>query len=258
MSLKPLILVSNDDGIHAPGIKALVEVAREFGEVFVVAPHVERSASSQAITIAMPLRMEELHKGVYAIEGMPADCVMMALQQILPRRPTWVLSGINRGGNLGTDVLYSGTVGAAMEGFISGCRAMAVSVEGRGVLHYDTAAQIVRLLLQNEDKLEIAVDGVLNINVPNRPFSDIKGIEVATLGRRIYAQQMQVGMDPRGRQYFWIGGGGRTHEDIPGSDCVLVEQGYATISVLKPDLMHGPATEKLRESLPSIFKSADS
>lgn len=253
MALQPLFLISNDDGVHAPGIRALANVARGFGDVFVAAPHVERSASSQAITIAMPLRMEELHAGVYAIEGTPADCVMMALQQILPRRPSWVLSGINRGGNLGTDTLYSGTVGAAMEGFITGCRAMAVSVEGREPLHYDTAAQVVKILLENEDKLDVALDGVLNVNVPNRPFRDIKGIEVASLGRRVYAQQMQVGMDPRGRQYFWIGGGGRTHEDIAGSDCVLLEQGYVTISVLKPDLLHPEATERLRQSLPKMI-----
>lgn len=254
MTLAPLFLLSNDDGVHAPGLRVLAEEMKKHGEVYVAAPHVERSAFSHAITIAQPLRKEELRKGVFAVEGTPADSVMLALQQIIPRMPSWVISGINRGANLGTDTIYSGTVGAAMEGFISGCRSIAVSVEGYEPLNYETAARIVSMLIAKQDKLDvIAKQGVLNINVPNLPFDKIAGIEVATLGRRVYEQQMQMGMDPRGRPYFWIGGGGRTHEDLPGSDCVLVDQGFATISVLKPDLLHREATAQLKELLPSIL-----
>lgn len=255
-SQKPLFLLCNDDGVHAPGIRVLAEAIAPLGEVVVVAPHVERSASSHAISIHSPLRVEQLSKNFYAVEGTPADCIMLACRRLLHRKPSWIISGINRGANLGIDTLYSGTVHAAMEGALHGYRAMAVSTHGRGMLKYDAAGQIVRMLLEREDLL--AVDGrfTINVNVPNLDFSELKGIRVAGLGRRIYEDEMVEGIDPRGRPYYWIGAGGEMFEDIPDSDCCLVDQGYATVSVLKPSLLDERANDQLRQVLPDAFAGA--
>lgn len=247
MSSRPSFLVSNDDGVHAPGLKALAEMLKSFGDVTIVAPHVERSATSHAITIALPLRVERIHDNTYAVEGSPADCVMVAFWKILKRPPDWVITGINRGGNLGIDTLYSGTVGAAMEGALHGVRAIAVSSQGERPLRYDTAAAVTRTLIEHEAKWSAAIKGkVLNVNVPSVPLNELKGLAFTSLGRRVYDQNLVEGVDPRGRAYFWIGGGGDSHMDIEGSDCNLFDEGYATASVLKPELFDESATSALK------------
>lgn len=250
MSTRPLFLLTNDDGVHAPGIRALAEAIRPLGDVVIVAPHVERSAMSHAMTISQPLRMEKLSADTYAVEGLPVDCVLLACRKILSRKPSWVLSGINRGGNLGIDVITSGTVGAALEGSLLGYKSMAISTEGRGLLDYSAAQSVVVKLLKNEHISHIAEKNVINVNVPNGPYTDVKGIKVTTLGRRIYDEDMYEGQDPRGRAYFWVGGGGKLHEDIPDSDCVLLDQGFATVSVLRTDYYDEAATAQLKAKLP--------
>lgn len=260
MSGKPLFLLSNDDGVHAPGIRALADAVRALGEVVVVAPHVERSASSHAITIAQPLRVEHLHEGVYAVEGMPADCIMLACRKILSRRPNWIISGINRGGNLGVDTLYSGTVHAAMEGAMHGCRAMAVSCQGRSdkrnEFRYETAGKVVQLLLADDSWLRhVPPEAVINVNVPSLAFEDLKGIRIAGLGRRVYEDELVEGIDPRGRPYYWIGAGGEMFEDIPGSDCLLIDQGFVTVSILRPSLLDERSNRELEGVIPSLFAS---
>lgn len=255
MSSRPLFLVSNDDGVHAPGLKALATMLRELGDVVIVAPHVERSAVSHAITIAQPLRLERIAENTYAVEGTPADCMMIAFWKVLKRRPDWVVSGINRGGNLGIDTLYSGTVGAAMEGALHGVRTIAVSCQGERPLKYETAAYVTRRLIENEAQWSEVIKGrVLNVNVPSIDISALKGLAFSRLGRRIYDQNLVEGVDPRGRPYFWIGGGGDSHMDIEGSDCNLFDEGYATASVLKPELFDETTTNALRQKFSAELK----
>lgn len=259
MPHRPLFLVSNDDGVHGPGVRTLANAVRDLGDVVIVAPHVERSASSHAISIHLPLRIEQVEPNIYAVEGTPADCVMLAIRKLLRRKPNWVLSGINRGANLGVDTIYSGTVAAAMEGTLHNIPSIAVSTFGkaREHLHYESAAKVVRMLLERPEILgDVTRSSLVNLNVPNLPFEKIKGIAVASLGRRIYEDEMQEGVDPRGRAYYWIGAGGEMFEDIPNSDCVMIDQGYVTASVLRPSFLdeHGNAT--LQSKLAGVFDQA--
>ncbi|MCX6126055.1 MAG: 5'/3'-nucleotidase SurE [Proteobacteria bacterium] len=257
MTERPLFLLSNDDGVHAPGLRELARAVRGIGDVVIVAPHVERSASSHALSIHLPLRFEEIEPGVFAVEGTPADCIMMACRKLLRRKPNWVLSGINRGANLGIDTMYSGTVAAAMEGVIHGIPGIAVSCYGRAreQLHYETASRVVLMLLERQELFaDLTRAALLNVNVPNLPWSRIKGVRVSGLGKRIYEEEMQEGTDPRGRAYFWIGAGGEMFADIPNSDCLLIDQGYVTVSVLRPSLLDEQGNAQLEGKLAGQFE----
>jgi 5'-nucleotidase len=256
---KPLFLLSNDDGVHAPGIRALKMAVEGFADVVVCAPHVERSGSGHGISLTAPLRMERIESNVYAVEGTPTDCVMFALAKLLDRKPDWVLSGINRGSNIGQDTLYSGTVAAAMEGCVAGIPAMAVSLQARRAFEltdYLDAVKVVRVLFDNMALLEPARTGVLNVNIPHLPVASIKGFRTAALGRRIYEGAIVSSVDPRGRPYYWIGGGGEEFVDIPGSDCNLLAEDYVTLSVLKPDHVHQAANDALRQNLGQALDEA--
>jgi 5'-nucleotidase len=203
--------------------------------------------------------MERLGPNVYAVEGTPTDCVLFALNKLVPRKPDWVLSGINRGSNIGQDTLYSGTVAAAMEGAIHGIPAAAFSFSGRRALelsHYAEAGKVVRMLFQQEDLIIPKEPGVLNVNIPDLPLPKIRGFRVAELGRRVYDAQIVEGVDPRGRPYFWIGGGGEGFADLPGSDCKLLAEGYVTLSVLRPEHVHAAAHARLRSTLESRLDGA--
>ena len=250
MSTKPLFLLSNDDGVYAPGLRALAKELREIADVIVVAPTEEKSATSQSITITKPIRLHELEEQVYAVEGTPADCVMLAMQNLLQRRPDWVVSGINHGGNLGTDILYSGTVGAALEGALNGCRAMAVSLEGveRTPHYYESAAKVARHLLVNQEKINCQEMEVVNVNIPNIEPSLLKGIRAARVGKRIYESKMWEREDPRGKPYYWIGGSNFGHEKIPETDLVILNEGYVTLSKLHADYYNHESTERLSQS----------
>lgn len=259
MTQKPLFLISNDDGVHAPGVRELASSVQGFGDVVIVAPHVERSATSHAISIHVPLRVEEIEPGVYAVEGTPADCIMVACRKLLRRKPNWVLSGINRGANLGIDTIYSGTVAAAMEGTLHGIPSMAVSCFGkaREKLHYETAGRVVKLLLEHQDHFQdITATSLLNINVPNLPFESIKGIRITGMGRRVYDEEMQEGTDPRGRAYYWIGAGGEMFADIENSDCVAIDQGFVTVSVLRPSLLDEHGNARLETKLAGVLEGS--
>lgn len=252
MTERPLFLITNDDGVHARGILALAEMAQELGEVFVVAPNVEKSASSHSISIANPLKVEHLEGNTYAVTGSPADCVILALSKIMPRKPDWVLSGINRGPNLGNDTLYSGTVGAALEGCLRGVRGMAISSFGGGSkLRYDTASNVLKFMLKNEHLLTPMGNGILNINVPSVPFEDIKGIAFTSLSRRLIGGEVHQVLDPRKKPYYWLGSVTEVYEDIEGSDFSLITKGYVTVSVLKPTLLDEEATASLKANFPS-------
>jgi 5'-nucleotidase len=250
--MRPLYLLCNDDGVHAPGIRALAEAVDPIAEWVIVAPHVERSGSGQAISLVQPLRFETLSPNIHAVEGTPADCVMFAVCRHLTRRPAMVLSGINRGSNIGQDTLYSGTVAAAMEACLHGIPAIALSLQGRSataLTDYADAVKVVRLLLKHPELLAPAGRGVLNVNIPARPFNDMAGFAVATLGRRRYDNQIDDRVDPRGRRYFWIGGGGDDVETIPGSDCTLLNDGYVTLTTLTPDRIDATANQALAAGL---------
>lgn len=248
---RPLILVSNDDGVHAPGIHALAQAVQDFAEVVVVAPHVEQSATSQSITIKIPLRCQQISESVYGLEGTPADCVLFGINQILKRTPDFVLSGINRGANLGSDTLYSGTVGAALEGALKGVKSMAISCHGHhtSVMHYDSAARIARYIVEHEDVFFLESNSLINVNVPNLPINEIRGIQPALLGKRIYDPKFVEGTDPRGSKYYWTGGSNGEYEDIPGSDCEIVHRKFVSVTALRASLFDEQGHERLRKQL---------
>src|SRR5512143_178531 len=199
--LDPLILLTNDDGVHAPGIRALAQVLGGLGEVWLVAPDREASASGQSLTLKHPLRAERIEPNVVAVDGTPADCVNLAIVKLLPRRPALVASGINRGGNLGDDVFYSGTVGGAREGTFFGVPSIAISLAARADFDYAPAAGVARTIASLVIERGLPERTLLNVNVPQgRPT----GIAVTVQGRRTHEGTILEGLDPRARTYYWI------------------------------------------------------
>ncbi|MDH5493764.1 MAG: 5'/3'-nucleotidase SurE [Myxococcales bacterium] len=243
MAERPLILISNDDGHHAPGIRALRRALMEIAEVVTVAPEREQSAKSHAISLAAPLRHREIEPGLHAIDGTPVDCVYVALfrEGLLHRRPDLVLSGINHGPNLGDDIFYSGTVAAAREGAMRGIDAIALSSMARAD-EMDAMARIARDLSERVLELQRSAEPLrggqpllLNVNFPVGP---VVGVRVTRLGRRHYADRVDEREDPRGRPYFWIGGpGGARHEPDEGSDTDAVDAGHVSITPLSIESM---------------------
>jgi 5'-nucleotidase len=240
----PLLLVTNDDGIGAPGLQALAAALEDVGEVWVLAPDAERSAVSQAISIYRPLRLHEMRPRQYVLDGTPVDCVYVALHAVLPRRPTVVVTGVNPGPNLGTDVIYSGTVAAAREGALRGVHGIAVSLYDSG--NNDHAARVVVDLVARVAKLPSVPTLLLNVNVPDAP---LKGSRVTTLGRRLYQDEVDRRVDPRGRSYYWIGGPGVHMEHVGGSDVEAVQQGYVSVTPLELDLTDHAGVDRVRDLL---------
>ncbi len=232
--MKPLILVSNDDGIEAPGIRALAEALSDLGEVVVVAPDRERSATSHAISLDRPLRAREDEPGWWAIDGTPADCVYLALLHLLPRRPALVASGINRGYNLGSDFFYSGTVAAAVEGAVRGVPAFAISLERGAREGLAGAARFAHALAHAVLAKGLPQKTLLNVNVPNRPR--LQGYRWTRLGQRVYRDQVEVRTDLRGQRYFWIGGPEQEAEDASDADGTAVREGFVSVTPLDLDL----------------------
>ncbi len=235
------ILISNDDGYQAPGIVALYEALKELAEVEVVAPEHNNSAKSNALTLHSPLYVHTAPNGFRYVNGTPADCVHIALTGLLGYRPDLVVSGINNGANMGDDTIYSGTVGAAMEGYLFGIPAIAFSQTEKGWAHLDAAAgkaaQLVAQLLPSLDEAaQRSEPWLLNVNIPNRPLQDILGFKVARLGRRHAAEQVIAQANPRGDTMYWIGSAGPAKDDAEGTDFHATAQGYATITPLQVDL----------------------
>ncbi len=221
MSERPRILVSNDDGYQSEGIRALAAAMEELGEVWVVAPEVEQSASSHAISIHRPLRLREVRSRWFAVDGTPTDCSWLGIHHVLKgRRPAIAVSGINHGPNLSDDVTYSGTVAAAMEAAIMGVPAIAVSLAGWGLQDFGPAARFARSLVAAALARDLPARLLLNVNVP--PGVEPDGYVITRLGRHSYGSDVVEKKDPRGRPYYWIGGNEYQHEDIPGSDCNVV------------------------------------
>lgn len=230
-----LILVTNDDGVHSPGILALAEQLAPLGEVVVVAPDRERSAVSHSLTLHAPLRADELSPGFFAVDGTPTDCVNLAIHGLLGRKPDLVVSGINRGGNMGDDITYSGTVAAAMEATLMGVPALALSLEAERFLIEDfaVAATVAVDLARRVLVSGLPAETFLNINVP-RGFP--LGMRLTRQGKRRFSDQIEKKSDPRGRSYYWLGAGQATFEHLEGTDFYAVNQGYVSITPLHLDL----------------------
>lgn len=229
------ILLSNDDGVSAPGIQILAAALREFAEVQVVAPDRNRSGSSNALTLESPLRTLTLPNGDIAVQqGTPTDCVYLGVNALMQPAPEIVVSGINAGPNLGDDVIYSGTVAAAMEGRHLGLPALAVSLNGHQ--HYATAAVVTSRLLRALQQEPLRTGKILNINVPDLPLAEIKGIRVTRCGSRHPADKVFSQQDPRGQTLYWIGPPGAQCDAGPDTDFAAVEQGYVSVTPLQVDL----------------------
>ncbi|OFX23404.1 MAG: 5'/3'-nucleotidase SurE [Anaeromyxobacter sp. RBG_16_69_14] len=238
------LLLSNDDGVHAPGLAALA-AAFPNDEVWIVAPDREQSASSHSISLHRPLRIVEVGPRRFSVDGTPTDAVYMALNLLLrERRPDLVISGVNHGPNLGNDVLYSGTVAAAMEGAILGCHAIAVSLASIPPHAFEHAAAFAAALGRHIVRSPPPAPVLLNVNVPPGP---VKGYRFARLGHRTYGNEVIENRDPRGRKYYWIGGEGAVNEDIPHSDCNCVFQdGLVSVTPLHLDWSHDALLSQMK------------
>ena len=239
-------LISNDDGITARGIRILSEWMRQLGEVTIVAPDQNRSGASNSLTLSAPVRIREIEAETYRVTGTPTDCVHIALTGLLDRDPDMVVSGINAGANLGDDVIYSGTVAAAMEGRFLGLPAIAVSlVFDEKPTHYESAAQAVVLVVERLRQDPLPADTILNINVPDLPWQEIRGFEVTRLGHRHRAEPTVRMLDPRGEPMYWIGAAGAEQDAGPGTDFNAVHRGYVSITPIHVDLTRYQALEQV-------------
>lgn len=228
------ILVSNDDGITAPGIIALSDALQEFANVLTVAPDRNCSAASNSLTLTNPLRINNLGSGYISVNGTPSDCVHLAIRELCDVEPNIVVSGINAGANMGDDTLYSGTVAAAMEGRFLGLPAVAVSLVGSQ--HYQSAAKYAAKIVKSLLSHPLERNQILNVNVPDLPFDEIKGIKVTRLGARHKAEGMIKTQDPAGRDIYWLGPVGEEQDAGEGTDFGAIAQGYVSITPLTVDL----------------------
>ena len=239
------ILLSNDDGYQARGLNALYDALRDFAEVDVVAPEHNNSAKSNALTLNSPLYVSEAPNGFRYVNGTPADCVHIALTGLLQYRPDLVISGINNGANMGDDTIYSGTVGAAMEGYLFGIPALAISQVEKGWREIDAAALAARNLIalitgHGLQGLQGRMPGtepwLLNVNIPNLPLDQLKPMKICRLGRRHSAEKVIMQMNPRGETMYWIGGAGAAKDEAEGTDFHASHEGHVTVTPLKVDL----------------------
>ena len=241
------VLISNDDGVDAPGIQILAEHMAALGRVSVVAPDRDRSAASNSLTLAQPIRVTTLAPDRYRVAGTPTDCVHLALAGLLDSEPAIVVSGINNSANLGDDVLYSGTVAAAMEGRFLGLPAIAVSLVSRDhqAQHYASAARAAVRLVARLLEDPLPADTILNVNVPDRPWDEIRGFEVTRLGHRHRSEPCIAQTDPRGRPIYWIGPAGAEQDAGPGTDFHAVRAGFISITPITVDLTRYTALDKV-------------
>jgi 5'-nucleotidase len=239
----PRILITNDDGIHSQGIRKLEEALRAIGEVIVVAPSHEMSAASHALTLGRPLRIDRIDEYHFAVDGTPVDCVTLAMGEILREAPPDIIvSGINHGGNLGDDVLYSGTVAGAMEALVYSLPGVAISQVGRGEVDFEPAAHFAAILVRRILAEGLPERTVLNVNIPRGP---IRGVRLTHQGTRVARIRIHPGVDPRGRRYYWIGEEHAewNHEEM--SDYEAVREGYISITPLHNNLTNFRALEQL-------------
>ncbi len=243
-----LILVSNDDGVRSEGIGVLADALKALGTVYVVAPDRERSAASHSLSLTHPLRVEKISPRVYSVDGTPTDCVNLGVNGILRgRKIDLLVSGINKGANLGDDITYSGTVSAAMEGTLLGVTSIAVSLATRSRFRFDTAAAMALDVARKVLRKGLPDDTLLNVNVPNLANGEIRGVRITRMGKRVYGDMIVEKRDPRGKKYYWIGGDNLNSEDIPGSDLEAIEQGFISVTPIHLDLTNYTALRSLRK-----------
>ncbi|MDH5203164.1 MAG: 5'/3'-nucleotidase SurE [Nitrospirota bacterium] len=248
-----VILVANDDGIHSPGITALFRAMKELGDAYIIAPDRERSAASHSLTLHKPLKVEKINEYTYSINGTPTDCVILGVNKLLPEKPALVVSGINKGGNLGDDITYSGTVSAAIEGTIMGIPSFAISLfieeEHASPLHFDTASdfavKIGRYILEKS----LPHNTLLNINVPNVPKNKILGVKFTRQGKMFYNNSIKDIIDPKGKKHYWIGGSQPYIKHGDNTDIQAIHEGYISITPVNIDLTNYKALEFLKNEL---------
>jgi 5'-nucleotidase len=241
------ILLSNDDGYQAAGLQALASALADMAFIHVVAPERDRSGASNSLTLDNPLRAQTGSNGFIFVDGTPTDCVHLAITGLLEQEPDMVVAGINAGANMGDDVLYSGTVAAAMEGRFLGFPAIAVSLATAGgrPRHYETAARITVDLVKRVMAGALPADTILNVNVPDVPWDDIQGIQATRLGHRHKSEPVIEEKDPRGRTVYWVGPAGLEQDAGPGTDFHAVRSGYVSVTPLDVDLTRYDAIDRL-------------
>lgn len=239
------ILVSNDDGYQAPGLVSLVKALREIAEVIVVAPDQDRSGASNSLTLRRPLYITRQENGFFSVEGTPTDCVHVAINGLLDEYPDMVVSGINAGPNLGDDVIYSGTVAAAMEGRFLGLPAVAVSLASHQPQHYDTAARVAKRIVARLRENPLPADTILNVNVADLPWEQLAGFQATRLGHRHKSEPALKAIDPRGHTIYWIGPAGPEQDAGPGTDFHAVRTGHVSITPIQIDLTRYTALDQI-------------
>jgi len=243
------ILVSNDDGYFAPGLTLIVEYLKKIAEVVVVAPDRNRSGASSSLTLDKPLSVSEISPNNYVVDGTPTDCVHLALTGLLKFKPDMVISGINDGANMGDDTLYSGTVAAAIEGYTIGIPSIAVSMAKHKPKHFETAASVTLDLIDKLNSQSPKETPLLNVNVPDLPYNDLRGLLITRLGKRKQADPIIKNLTPKGHNVYWIGPAGDPNDCGEGTDFFAVKENYVSISPIQIDLTNHKLIEHMSEWL---------
>lgn len=241
------LLLSNDDGINAMGLKLLADALGKLGKVTVVAPNRNRSASSNSLTLDRPIRAQEMSKNWYSVDGTPTDCVHLAITGLINEEPSIVVSGMNAGANLGDDIIYSGTVAAAMEGRFLGLPAVAISVTSYQPAYLLDAASVSFELISKLASTQLPNDVIININIPDIPKHEIKGIQTTRLGNRHKAEPVICSEDPRGKPIYWVGAAGPEQDSGPGTDFHAIKNCYVSVSPMHLDLTHYKAMQEVAD-----------
>lgn len=241
------LLLSNDDGVFAPGLEMLKKHMAELGQISVVAPDRNRSGASNSLTLTSPLHIKKLPGGDISVEGTPTDCVHVAITGILDDTPDMVATGINAGSNLGDDVWYSGTVAAAMEGRFLGLPAVAFSLVGEELLHFETAGKVARQIVKNLITNNLPPSTILNVNVPDVPYEQLQGFEITRLGTRHCAEPTIRQIDPRGNPIYWVGPAGAEQDSGEGTDFHAIRENKVSITPLRIDITHYESFDQLNK-----------
>ena len=244
------ILISNDDGINSEGLHKLHHKLKDLGEVYVVAPDRDQSAVSHSLTLYRPLRLEIVAENVYTVDGTPTDCINLAVNGLLKdKKPDLLVSGINKGENLGDDITYSGTVSAAMEGTLLGIPSIASSLVGRKDFNFDVAGEYTKIVAEYVLKNSLPKDTLLNVNIPSLETEAIKGVMVTRQGKRVYGDPVVEKTDPRGKKYYWIGGDELDFVHMDNSDIMAVQEGYVSVTPVSLDFTNHDYLDELRSGL---------
>jgi len=244
------ILLSNDDGYKASGLELMAQTLAEIAEIIVVAPERDRSGASNSLTLTSPVRAHTEPNGFIRVDGTPTDCVHLAITGLLKQEPDMVIAGINSGANMGDDVLYSGTVAAATEGRFLGLPAIAISMNSSDPHHYATGARVIREIVLQLQQNPLSADTILNVNVPDLPYDQIRGYRSTRLGHRHKAEPVVKTKDPRGHTIYWVGPAGAEQDAGPGTDFYAVREGYVSVTPLQVDLTNHAALRVIGDWLP--------